>query len=92
MLQLAEPIRIITKSRSLSIAGAALLLGVLHDKGKRCSVRVVQNYTTAELHALLHEEYPSFVLIDCVETEYQKLKNVFFISSSETRQTGRGAK
>jgi len=84
MLELAEPVRIITKSHSLSIAGAALLLGVLHDADKRCSVRVVQHYTRAELNSLLHEEYPSFVLIDCVETDYrEKLKNASFISSRE---------
>lgn len=83
LAQLAEPIRIITKSHSLGIAGAALLLGVLHNEDKRCSVRVVQHYTRAELDALLHEEYPAFVLIDCVEEGYKKLKNALFISSGE---------
>ncbi|MBI4152991.1 hypothetical protein HY497_00575 [Candidatus Woesearchaeota archaeon] len=84
MLELAEPIRIITKSHALSIAGAALLLAVLHDHGKRCSVRAVQNYTRAELDALLHEDYPSFVLIDCAEAGYrEKIKNAHFISSGE---------
>lgn len=84
LAMLAEPIRIVTKSHSFSIAGAALLLGVLHDADKRCSVRVVQNYTHAELDALLHEEYPVFLLIDCVEAEYhEKLKNALFISSRE---------
>ena len=84
MLELAEPIRIITKSHSLSIAGAAFLLGVLHDEDKRCSVRVVQHYTKAELHALLHEEYPVFVFVDCMEADYRKkLKNAIFISSGD---------
>ncbi len=81
--QLPEPVRIVAKSDPLGVAAAAFLYAVLSCSEKRCAVRVVPYYTQNELDALLHEEYPSFVFLDCVEETYITrfaAKNAFFLS------------
>lgn len=82
---LSEPVRIITKGEPLCVSAAAFLFAVLSSAGKSCSVRVVQYYTRNELDALLHEEYPSSIFIDCIEPEYhQKFEHAIFLSSDYT--------
>ncbi|HLC74221.1 MAG TPA: DHH family phosphoesterase [Candidatus Nanoarchaeia archaeon] len=81
-----EPIRIVTKNAIHSLSAAAALLGTLNASDMRCSLRVIPSYTKSELDALLHEEYPSFILIDCTEEEFHarlEARPVKFLSSSE---------
>jgi hypothetical protein len=63
------------------VAAAAFLFAVFSSAGKRCSVRVVPYYTKNELDALTHEEYPSFIFLDCVEADYhKKFEEAVFLS------------
>ncbi len=86
LLELPQPVCIVTKSDALSVATAALLLATFYAEDKRCLVHPVQQYTTAELDALLCEEYSSFLFLDCTEPDYKARfasRRSVFVSSEQ---------
>lgn len=70
MLALREPVRIITKNTILSVSTAAMLLGIFSENNIRCAVRIIPNYMHNELETFLHEEYNSYIILDCNESIY----------------------
>ena len=86
MLALREPVRIIAKNTTLSLSAAAMLLGILSEQEIRCAVRTVPSYTQNELDALLHEEYHSFIFLDCDEAIYRsrlESRTAYFLNAAD---------
>jgi len=91
LAKLIEPIRIVTKSTPLGVTAAAALMGLFSFLDFRSSVRVILRYTSEELSALAHEDYQTFIFIDCVEKSFRDRfvdRKTFFVSSMEAYTFG----
>ncbi len=87
LVGMQEPICIIAKGDALCVAASAMLAAVLNEQDKKFCVRAVQQYNGEELDAIMCDEYPTFILLDCNEQKYkEKLasKNAFFVDAIES--------
>ena len=66
-------------------------MGLFSFLDKRASVRVVLRYSADELSAIAHEDYPTFIFIDCIEKNYHDRfaeRKALFLASQDCYSFG----